>query len=243
MYLINGHYTIDFSNYVDLDSLIALKPYLDYAVAKSSRTATPSRYFKSQFLNASYTGISDALAHTYHYDFIQDLKNNDQYASWLSYTEDVLYGQRSVQIVYSDDWYKKHLKEHAIKTENIQYWDKFITWLDAQHIFSEYGRIVVFLNEPGVDTPIHYDSLNRERPDEFIWISLDNRKKMFVFDPKTNRKHYLNTSIGMFDTSNYHGADVSNLASWSLRVDGVFSDQFLVKSALLPHFRTPQVTK
>lgn len=238
MYLINHSPTIDFSPFVDLPSLMAMKPYLDYAVVKSSKTATPSRYFKAQFLQAQYDGLSDALTHNnYSYEFIQDLKDNDQYAAWLSYTEDVVYGQRSVQIVYSNDWYKKHLKAHAIDTANKQYWGKFVDWLDAQHIFSEYGRIVVFLNEPNVYTPIHYDSLNRERPDEFIWISLDNRKKMFVFDAETEEKHYLNTHIGMFDTSNYHGADVSNLASWSMRVDGVFSDQFLAKSLLNTHFK------
>jgi hypothetical protein len=244
MYLINRHPTVDFSQYVDLPSLMALKPYLDYAVVKSSISATPSRYFKSQFLHPTHTGISDAITHdTYQYDFIKDLKDHDQYALWLSYTEDVIYGQRSVQIAYANDWDKKHLKDHVTETANMQYWTAFTDWLNAQNIFAEYGRIVVFLNEPNGYTPIHYDSLDRTRPDEFVWISLDNRKKMFVFDNKTNRKYYLDTNIGMFDTANYHGADVSNLASWSVRVDGVFSDQFLVKSALLPHFRPPSVTK
>lgn len=237
MYLINNSPTIDFSPFVDLPSLMAMKPYLDYAVVKSSKTATPTRYFNSQFLASRKAGIRDIPPVSFQYPFIQDLIDNDQFAAWLSYTEEVEYGQRSVQIVYSNDWDKKHLKDYAIDTANKQYWLMFIEWLDAQNIFSEYGRIVVFLNEPNVYTPIHYDSLDRTRPDEFIWVSLDNRKKMFVFDTETEEKHYLNTNIGMFDTSNYHGADVSTLASWSLRVDGVFSDQFLAKSSLNTHFK------
>ena len=243
MYLINNQPTISIDSFVDIKSLMALKPYLDYAVVKSSGTATPSRYFKSQFLHATHNGLSDVINHSYPYEFLQDLKDNDQYAAWLSYTEEVVYGQRSVQISYPTSWESKHLKDQVVDTNNKQYWTAFTEWLDQQNIFTEYGRIVVFLNEPGVNTPIHYDSLDRTRPDEFIWISLDNRKKMFVFDPKTEQKYHLDATIGMFDTSNYHGADVGNLASWSLRVDGTFSDQFLAKSLLYKHFRSPSVTK
>jgi hypothetical protein len=237
MFKINNKAIVELDQFVDIDSLMAMKPYMDYAVVKSSKSAGPTRYLNSQLLKATYPGVSDVITHSYPYDFIQDLKDNDQYASWLSYTEDIVCGQRSVQIVSPEDWYKKHLSKHTTATDNKQYWTAFIMWLEAQDIFAEYGRIVVFLNEPGGTTPIHYDSLDRTRLEEFVWISLDSRKQMFVYDPETEEKHYVKTCIGTFDTSNYHGADASNFPSWSLRVDGVFSDKFLSKTGLTQHFR------
>jgi hypothetical protein len=171
------------------------------------------------------------------YDFIQDLKDHDQFAAWLRYHQDLAYGQQSVPIIYSNDWSTKHLSSKVFKTENVKYWETFFDWLKNQNIFDDYGRVAIFLNEPGVSTPAHLDSSDASRRDEFIWMSLDHRKKMFVYDPEAEQKHYLNTVIGTFDATNYHGADPGDLASWSLRIDGVFSDDFLDRTSLKNHYR------
>lgn len=237
LHLIDNKPTIDFTSYVDIESLINLKPYLDYAVVKSSTLATPSRYYKSQFLDQTYQGINDIIKNDFTYDFIQDLKDHDQLASWLRYNQDVVYGQQSVPVIYPKDWNTKHLMSETVATDNKKYWTKFLEWVEAQDIFAGYGRVVVFFNEAGVDTPIHFDSGDATRRDEFIWISLDNRKKMFVYDLDTKQKHYMNTYIGTFDATNYHGAEVGNLACWSIRVDGIFSDNFLNRTGLYNHYR------
>ena len=90
MYLIDNQPTIDFSSYVDLDSLLKLKPYLDYAVVKSSSIVTPTRYYHHQFLDQKYQGINDVYnIPNFDYkqynklnmnsvDFLEDaLQNND----------------------------------------------------------------------------------------------------------------------------------------------------------------------
>ena len=239
MHLINNQITIDFSQYVNIDNLLKLKPYLDYAVVKTSPLATPSRYFRSQFLEQKHFGINDIFNNPVDFDFYQDLKDNDELASWLRYDQDLIYGQQSVQIRYPLNWNTKHINSEVvgIDVKYIQHWQCFFDWLANQNIFDEYGRVVVFLNEPGVSTPIHQDSADATRRDQFIWISLGNRKKMFVLDTEKNIKHYLTSPIGFFDATNYHGADPSDLANWSLRVDGVFSDSFLAKTGLIEHFK------
>ena len=60
----------------------------------------------------------------------------------------------------------------------------------------------------------------------FIWISLDNRKKLFVQDSITKEKHYIDSPITMFDDRNHHGVENTGYAAWSLRVDGFFTDEF-----------------
>jgi hypothetical protein len=239
MHLINNQPILDLSSYVNIQTLLEIKPYLDYAVVKSSRIITPSRYSGNQFLNQQGIGITDILdSYSSEYPFIQDLKDNDQLASWLRYQFDVIYGQQSVQIIYPTSWQTKHLKESCLPTENVKYFKPFFDWLDKQEIFSQYGRVVVFTNEPGVDTPTHYDYRNDiTSKDEFIWINLDLRKKFFVYDPETKIKHYLEGPVGTFNNHDYHGADPSKFATWSIRVDGTFSDSFLDKINLVNYFR------
>ena len=237
MYLIDNQPTIDFSSYVDLGSLLKLKPYLDYAVVKSSSIVTPTRYYHNQFLDQKYQGINDVYNIPVDFEFYQELKDTDQLASWLRYNQDLIHGQQSVQIRCAINWNTKHINSEVFDTKNIQYWQCFFDWIDEQNIFNEYGRVVVFLNEPGVETPIHRDSPDPTRRDEFIWVSLGNRKKMFVYDAEKNIKYYVDTPIGLFDATNYHGAEAGELASWSLRVDGIFSKEFLDKTGLYHHFR------
>lgn len=242
MYLINNQLIIDLARYVDIQPLLDQKSYFDYAVVKSSRLVTPARYYKDQFLDQLNPGLSDVLesyatAIRGELEFLQDLREQDQLASWLRYNKDLIYGQQSVPIIYPKNWLTKHLKEETVETENVKYFKFFFDWLANEQIFAEFGRVCVFLNEPGVATPIHFDSDDSTRRDEFIWLSLDNRKKFFVYDKTTNTKHYLNSPIGTFDATNYHGADPGEFASWSIRVDGIFSDSFLIKTDLYNHFR------
>lgn len=244
MYLINNQLVIDLASYVNIQALIDQKPQFDYAVVKSSKLVTPARYYKIQFLDQRHLGLQDVLG-TYtnaspgELDFLQDLRDHDLLASWLRYNNDLIYGQQSVPIIYPKDWVTKHLKKETIETENTKYFKFFFDWLENEQIFAEFGRVCVFLNEPGVATPIHFDSNDATRRDEFIWLSLGNKKKFFIYDETTNTKHYLNSPIGTFDATNYHGSEPGEFASWSIRVDGIFSDSFLLKTDLYNHFRQP----
>lgn len=242
MHLINNQYVIDLSAYVNLQTLLDQKPQFDYAVVKSSTKVTPARYYKIQFLNQQHLGLQDVIenytaASGGEPEFLQDLREHDQLASWLRYNQNLVYGQQSVPIIYPKSWFTKHIKNETVETENTKYFKFLFDWLDTEQIFSEYGRVVVFLNEPGVSTPIHQDSPDATRKDEFIWLSLGDRKKFFVYDVETDTKHYLHSPIGTFDATNYHGADPGEFASWSMRIDGVFSDSFLLKTNLYNHFR------
>ena len=242
MLLINDQPIVDLSTYVNIQSLMDQKPYFDYAVVKSSTLVTPARYYRAQFLDQCNLGLSDVLEsytkpQPLELDFLQDLRNHDQLASWLRYNQNLIYGQQSVPIIYPKNWLTKHIKQETVETENTKYFKFLFDWLDNEQIFSEYGRVVVFLNEPGVSTPMHQDSPDATRKDEFIWLSLGDRKKFFVYDINTETKHYLHSPIGTFDATNYHGADAGEFASWSMRIDGIFSDSFLTKTNLYNHFR------
>lgn len=243
MYLINNNPFVDFEPHIDLSFLEQHLPYLNYSVVKSSVLARPSWYYSASFLEPNKVGLADVLPSYTNdklqdYEFLQDLKDCDQLGSWLRYQEDISYGQQSISIYYTLEYLKKHLQDQRVGTQAVEYFDLFFKWLESQCIFNEFGRVVIFPNEPYTKTPIHQDYPDgMTRKDEFIWINLDRRKKFFVYDEATNEKHYVNSRICTFDNASYHGCDNVEFATWSLRVDGVFADEFLHKTGLYNHYR------
>jgi hypothetical protein len=238
MHLINNQPIVDLSSYVNVQTLSELKPSLDYAVVKSSGSAKPGGLFSYMRLDQKGLGVYDISESEVDKSlpFIQDLIDNDQLVSWLRYQKDIVYAQQTVQIIYAPDYATKHIKDKCIESKHASYFDSLFDWIKQENVFKEFGRVVVFLNEPGVPTHIHFDEPHRKN--EFIWISLSNRKKFFIYDTETQTKHYLDGLVGIFDTSNYHGADAGDYASWSIRIDGVFTDDFLNRTGMYEYFRT-----
>ncbi len=242
MFKLNDKLVIDFTPYVDKDSLLTLKPYLDYAIIKNIEYQVPAQYAGYLLLDKG-TGFHDVTP-----EFRQNLIEKYPYLInlsykelllWLRYTLDIIYGQSHLAIISARTWEGKHLRENSDVTNTTESFRPFLDWLDQQNIFSNYGRITIFLNEPNCFTPIHFDPPYPDvsPKDEFIWITLDNRKRFFIIDNDTQEKTYIQGYVGTFDNHNYHGSEPSNYANWSLRVDGVFSDSFLLKTDLYNHFR------
>lgn len=240
MYLLNNKPFINLEPYVDITALEKQLPYLNYAVVRTTALSTPSKYYGNSFLQEGLTGLLDVVptVDLTQYEFLQELKELDLLGAWVRYQSNISYGQQSQSIYYSLDYSKKHLESHRVGTWAVPYFKPFFDWLHESNIFSEYGRAVVFPNEPNTMTPIHCDYPDAiSRKDEFIWINLDGRKKFFMYDPSTNEKTYVDGKVSTFDNSSYHGCDPVEWATWSIRVDGVFSDEFLDKTNLRNHYR------
>lgn len=241
MFQINDKAIVDLTPYVNVDELLSLKPKIDYAVAKHHETQMPAQYGGQLFLDKGlgFIDVSEELKLELinKYPFIGDL-NYKQLLLWLRYTLDIKYGQSHLHVIKAREWHTKHLSAHCDKMPPYDDFKPIIDWVEAQNIFSDYGRINLFLNEPYTQTPIHFDppSCEYTDKDQFIWITLDDRKKFFVYDPKSKTKHYLNGYVGTFDNHNYHGSEATEYASYSIRFDGVFSSAFLEKSGMAGHF-------
>lgn len=241
---INNKPSVNLTEFVDYQSLLDLKPYLNYAVVKTNDTAQPSRYDHRQFYgnDEKVNGLLDVLPkwkNSTEYPFLDDLRDHDQLASWVSLQEDVLFGHHSIQVIYCKSWATRHLKEHCVPVpETVKYFQPLLDWVEDQNIFSQYGRVVVYVSLPGTKTLTHFDHYDPNVKDEFIWLNLDQRKKFYVFDEETETKHYLEGNVATFDDSSWHGADPMEFSTWSVRIDGVFSDEFLKKSNMYDHFRS-----
>jgi len=242
MFKINDEIIVNLDEYVDTSSLVALKPQIEYAIALHFDKAVPSQYVGDIFLDKGkgFLDITDdeRVEFFNKYPYLKDLTHN-QLLLWLRYHLNITYGQSHLHVISSRSWEHKHLRGECDKSEVTESFLPFLDWVESQQIFSSYGRVNLFLNEPGCSTPIHHDPPHKHisPKDQFIWITLGDRKKFFVYDENTGEKHYANGTVSTFDNHNYHGSDPGKFANWSIRVDGVFSEEFLTKTGMFRHFQ------
>jgi hypothetical protein len=92
--------------------------------------------------------------------------------------------------------------------------------------FKAAGRILIIYDIGGNEVPAHRDHLDSERCHEFIWLRTNFNKSLYMLDPQRGKKLPVESYSAWFDSVNqYHGADASEGLSFSIRVDGIFSDE------------------
>jgi hypothetical protein len=93
--------------------------------------------------------------------------------------------------------------------------------------FRETGRMIIMYDGSGRAVTAHRDHESTDLCHEFIWFRTNLGKPFYMLNPETSEKLYVGSHSAWFDTVNqYHGADASGGLSFSIRVDGVFTDAF-----------------
>ncbi len=93
--------------------------------------------------------------------------------------------------------------------------------------FAATGRMLIIYDVSGRAVSAHRDHDSADLCHEFIWFRTNLDKPFFMLDPGSNEKVYVRSHSAWFDTVNqYHGADANGQLSISIRVDGIFSDEF-----------------
>jgi hypothetical protein len=92
--------------------------------------------------------------------------------------------------------------------------------------FAATGRMLIIYDDSGREVPAHRDHDCAELCHEFIWLRTNRDKPFYMLNPGTGEKLYVSGHSAWFDTVNqYHGADASGGLSFSIRVDGRFTDE------------------
>lgn len=93
--------------------------------------------------------------------------------------------------------------------------------------FAATGRMLIIYDDTGAPVPAHRDHLNTEICHNFIWFRTNLDKPFYMLNHRTNEKLYVNSYSAWFDTVNqFHGSDARPGLSFSIRVDGIFKDEF-----------------
>jgi hypothetical protein len=103
------------------------------------------------------------------------------------------------------------------------------------------GRILFFINQLGSYTATHCDYADRNSlKDQFIWINVFQKKSFFVLDENW-KKQYLLGEINTFDNATWHGSEPAKHSCFTIRIDGLFSDEFLTKTGLDQHYANNKI--
>jgi hypothetical protein len=93
--------------------------------------------------------------------------------------------------------------------------------------FASTARMIVIYDNEGNAVPAHRDHMESDVCNEFIWMRTNFDKRFYLMNCDTGEKRYVDSHTAWFDTVNqYHGAEASDGLTFSIRVDGVFSDAF-----------------
>jgi hypothetical protein len=93
--------------------------------------------------------------------------------------------------------------------------------------FKATGRMLIMYDESGRAVPAHRDHAEHNLCHEFLWFRTNLKKRFYVLNPETNDKRYVESYTAWFDTVNqFHGSDESDGLTFSIRVDGIFTDEF-----------------
>lgn len=93
--------------------------------------------------------------------------------------------------------------------------------------FETTGRMLVIYDATGKAVPAHRDHLDSEVCNEFVWFRTNLRKPFYVLNQRSGEKKYIESHSAWFDAVNqYHGSESVEGLSFSIRVDGKFTDEF-----------------
>jgi|TARA_B100001094_G_scaffold47310_1_gene42524 hypothetical protein len=102
-----------------------------------------------------------------------------------------------------------------------------ITWIDNLDIFSNVTRAYFLLIEQDGISVEHCDpSPHPDIPREFIHIKSCDSRPFYVREYKNSEKIYMNSRVTYFNDQDWHGGEASKKTTYSLRIDGIFTETF-----------------
>lgn len=164
---------------------------------------------------------------------IGGLNNRDQF---IQYIKLALGAYDSYQFVFlrteEGGWDTRF--EEKSWTPDAEYFPGLKSWLEKLigDVFEHLGRIIFFKQEHDTVPAIHRDLYQGSAEDypphrhEFIHLTPDENKGMFLWDPSSDTRVYMNSRANFWNDLDWHSASPSPVQTYSLRIDGVFTESF-----------------
>ena len=93
--------------------------------------------------------------------------------------------------------------------------------------FKATARMLIMYDDVARPVTPHRDHTSTDVCHEFIWFRTNLNKPFYMFNHHTGEKKYVESYSAWFDTVNqFHGTDAGEGLTFSIRVDGIFTDEF-----------------
>lgn len=241
MKLINNQHFANLDQYLDLKKLDSYEEALCLGFAKSEKyislASTPTKSILNSNNRIAFQDIKKEASQKY-----PDL--NSKEVEWYSCmkggeTHGYILFLRNIKN-YPKDFIFKSKNSHCVYMPSANNFKFLFDWIEEQQCFKEVGRVLFFISLPGQSGMIHRDNVGIEFvQDSYLWITGNKfPKSIFLYDDETKQKIYANSRSVIFDNQNYHGTENNNTsATWSLRIDGVFKEEWLKLVGLDQYFK------
>ena len=138
-------------------------------------------------------------------------------------------GSRLVYLAQSEreqDYYDLDRTELWHPTEDAEEFSELMDFI-ATLPFEATARMIIMYDDGGRAVSAHRDHDSEDLCHEFVWFRTNLDKPFYMLNPESGEKRYVSGHSAWFDTVNqFHGADSSGGLSFSIRVDGRFTDEF-----------------
>ena len=93
--------------------------------------------------------------------------------------------------------------------------------------FKSTARMLIIYDDVARPVSAHRDHDSTDLLHEFVWFRTNLDKPFHMLDPRTGVRKDVRSHCAWFDTVNqFHGGDGRDGLTWSIRVDGQFTDAF-----------------
>ena len=254
---INGHPYLDLEPYLDMDRFNQLQPEIYRGFSEAREYAKEGTWMAPGFTvedmsyiyswKPIYKAIEEFLAlpdddpiKLGGIDLYTDFKNYKMRNKFTRYIKMAMgaYDPYTYYFLWEEgDWDDRPGERQM--TEESKYFPGVVDWvlkLKEDNIFEHIGRVIFFhLEHDGI--PFEHRDLDRKnginvvKPhrNEFIHIRPDTRNQFYVWDPEHKMKYGINTRAAWWNDVDWHGGNNVMAQTYSLRIDGKFTEDFRKK--------------
>ena len=251
---INGSPYIDMEQYLDMGAFEKLQPEIIRGFAEAREFAKEGTWMKPGFnfdnmsYKLSWKPIYQAMDEFMELpkddpiyqggiDLFKDFKNYKQRNKFTRYLKMAMgaYDPYIYYFLWEEGSWDDRTAPRKL-TEEAAYFPNVVKWVEdliPNGIFEHIGRVIFFHCEAD-GIPFEHRDLDakngidvvKPHRNEFIHIRPNTKKAFYLWDPESKNKTYLNTRAAWWNDVDWHGGEKIIEQSYSLRIDGKFTDQF-----------------
>jgi len=225
---INNKPFLDLSEYIDLKSFDQLQPKIWKGLAKSKNLAQIGNLdinpgsLDLDGNNCSYLPLCSAL------EKFNKIDNDD---SIKLHSQDLTKDELATYLKFGLGGYDLYITYQKFLFD--EYFPELLQWIRNLNIFKEIFDYYIMTMEAGGISFDHrhppIDENNLELISEFIHIRPNLDRPFYIRDTQTLEKYYINTRAAYWNDQGRHGGDPVMKTTYSLRIDGAFTEEFKKK--------------
>jgi hypothetical protein len=164
---------------------------------------------------------------------IGEWDNRDQFVLYLKLALGAYDPYQFIFLKTEDGGWETRFEEKAWTSDSAHF-PELKQWLEklVPAVFKHLGRIIIFKAEHDGLTVMHRDLIYPtetsyfDHRHEFIHLRTEINRPFYIWDPDTDTKVETKSHALFFNDQDWHNGGRANVQSFSIRVDGTFTEEF-----------------